>query len=146
MTPMKNRIRCYMLAIRCAVMVLSALLLFPAVSSGQDPLVQLKDETLNYFKPLKGNIVSVEGDTIVSDIGSKSGIKKGMRVTIFKEGMPFLHPVTKEPMGKVETPSGTAAISGAMLLIRLCGLQNNVRSNRGARPSETRTRSPALSM
>lgn len=91
-------------------MVLSALLLFPAVSSGQDPLVQLKDETLNYFKPLKGNIVSVEGDTIVSDIGSKSGIKKGMRVTIFKEGMPFLHPVTKEPMGKVETPSGTAEV------------------------------------
>jgi hypothetical protein len=107
---MKNRIRCSTSAVRCALLILSALLLFPAVSSGQDPLTQLKDETLSYFKPLKGNIVSVEGDTIVCDIGAGSGIRKGMRVTIFKEGMPFLHPITKEPMGKVETPSGTAEV------------------------------------
>lgn len=113
---MKNRIRCkakyndgFLLISTC---LLSALLvvLSGGASFAQDPMVQLKDDTLGYFKPLKGKITSVIGKTITSDLGVKSGIRKGMRLIVFREGTPFLHPVTKEPMGKVETPAGKAEV------------------------------------
>jgi hypothetical protein len=81
-----------------------------SASPAGDTLTQLKDETLTYFQPLKGKVVSVDGKVITSDLGTKSGIKKGMRVTIFRQGMPFVHPVTKEPMGVVETPGGKADV------------------------------------
>lgn len=77
-----------------------------------ETLNRIKDETLSYFKPLKGRVISVEGDVIISDIGEGSGIKKGMRLNILREGMPLLHPVTKEQIGKAETFSGMAEVIG----------------------------------
>lgn len=114
---MKNRIYCSTTVNLCLLSVtlyllsvLFVVILLSGISFAQDPVVQLKDETLSYFKPLKGKIVSVVDKTITSDLGAKAGMKKGMRVTIFREGTPFLHPVTKEPMGKVETPAGKAEV------------------------------------
>lgn len=77
-----------------------------------EPLNRIKDETLSYFKPLKGRVTSVEGDVIISDLGEVSGIKKGMRLNILKEGVPLLHPVTKEQIGKTEIFSGRAEVIG----------------------------------
>lgn len=77
-----------------------------------ETLNRIKDETLSYFKPLKGKVISVEGDVIISDLGEVSGIKKGMRLNILREGMPLLHPVTKEQIGKAETFSGMAEVIG----------------------------------
>lgn len=73
-------------------------------------LDRIKDETLSYFKPLKGRVISVEGDTIISDLSKGSGIRKGMRLDVLREGMPLLHPVTKEQIGRVETPQGRAEV------------------------------------
>jgi hypothetical protein len=86
------------------------LLLSPAAAHAQDPMNRLKEETLSYFKPSKGRILSLSGKTITADLGEKAGVKKGMRFTVFREGTPFLHPVTKEPMGKVEAPVGKADV------------------------------------
>jgi len=94
----------------CTSLILVALLSSAETSYAQDPMNQLKDETLSYFKPLKGKILTVEGKTITSDLGEKSGIRRGMRLTVFREGTPFLHPVTKEPMGRVEAPVGKAEV------------------------------------
>jgi hypothetical protein len=85
-------------------------LLLSGAAYADDAINQLKEETLSYFRPLKGRVVSVSGSTITSDLGAPSGVKKGMRVMIFREGTPFLHPVTKEPMGRVETPGGKAQV------------------------------------
>lgn len=82
-----------------------------SISYAQDPVGNLKEETLSYFKPLKGNVVSIHDGLITSDLGTKTGIKNGMRFTIFREGTPFLHPVTKEVMGKVEAPTGKAEVT-----------------------------------
>ena len=100
----------------CPLLIFAMLLLLTGSSLAQDPMNQLKDETLSYFKPLKGKILSVDGKTVTSDLGEKSGIRVGMRLTVFREGMPFLHPVTKEPLGRVEAPVGKAevkSVSGA---------------------------------
>ena len=92
-----------------SIIFLGTILLSGTVYAG-DAISQLKEETLSYFRPLKGKVVSVSGNVITSDLGAQSGIKKGMRLRIFKEGTPFLHPVTKEPMGRVETPEGKAEV------------------------------------
>ncbi len=85
-------------------------LFLPCALHAQDTLSQLKEETISYFRPLKGKVVSVNGNVITSDLGAQAGIKKGMRFTIFNEGTPFLHPITREPMGRVETPGGKAEV------------------------------------
>jgi len=36
--------------------------------------------------------------------------KVGMRITVFKEGAPFIHPVTKEPLGNVQAQVGTVDV------------------------------------
>ncbi|MEW6117607.1 MAG: VCBS repeat-containing protein [Nitrospirota bacterium] len=71
------------------------------------PLAELKHETLSYFTPVTGTIVAVDGTTLKIN----TGLKTGMRLQAFKEGVNFVHPVTKEPLGKVEIPVGTIEIT-----------------------------------
>ncbi|MGD1075325.1 MAG: hypothetical protein ABR903_04515, partial [Thermodesulfovibrionales bacterium] len=93
-----------------SILVFLLAMFFVGTASAQDPLNQLKEETLAYFKPLKGKVVSVSGDVISSDLGSASGLKKGMRFTVLREGAPFLHPITKEPIGNMEAVVGAAVV------------------------------------
>ncbi|MCE5194098.1 MAG: hypothetical protein LLF28_01360 [Nitrospiraceae bacterium] len=78
--------------------------------SKENPFEPLKNSALSYFKPLKGKIVSVSSDGTVADIGTSSQAKKGMRFSVVREGASFLHPVTKEPIGLVETAVGKVEI------------------------------------
>lgn len=75
-----------------------------------NPLNIMRDEVLSYFKPLKGRIKSMSNGSAVADIGIKADVKKGMRFTVFREGTPFLHPVTKEPIGLLEAVIGKAEV------------------------------------
>lgn len=90
--------------------LLFLLTVFLVAASAQDPLTKLRDETVSYFKPVKGKITARRDSEVVSDLGQRSGIKSGMRLTVLREGTPFLHPITKEPLGKVETAVGTALV------------------------------------
>ncbi|TAL22454.1 MAG: VCBS repeat-containing protein [Nitrospirae bacterium] len=83
--------------------------LLPAYAD-DNPLNMMRDEVLSYFKPMKGRIKSISNGSAVADIGIKSDVKKGMRFTVFREGTPFLHPVTKEPIGLLETVTGKAEV------------------------------------
>jgi len=91
--------------------LIGLLFLFSDAAHAQDPLRDLKDETVSYFTPLKGKVVAIMGKVVTSDLGSSAGVRKGMRFTILKEGTPFLHPITKEPMGRIETPAGRAVVT-----------------------------------
>ncbi|MDI6800785.1 MAG: VCBS repeat-containing protein [Thermodesulfovibrionales bacterium] len=73
-------------------------------------LTILKEELISYFKPVAGSIVAANGDTVKIDAGQKQLIKVGMRLNAFKEGASFVHPVTKEPLGKIEIPVGNIEI------------------------------------
>jgi hypothetical protein len=72
---------------------------------------QLKDETLSYFNPVSGKVTSVEGSSVKIEPGSLESVKKGMRLTAFREGVNFIHPVTKEPLGKIELPVGVIEVT-----------------------------------
>jgi hypothetical protein len=90
------------------------LLLFASLSYAEEtPLTALADTTLSYFRPLEGAITSASGNEAEMNIGSESGVRPGMRLTILRKGAQFLHPITKEPIGQVENPVGTADVFDA---------------------------------
>ncbi len=74
-------------------------------------LKQLKEETLSYFARVAGTIASVEGNSVKIEPGPKVFLKKGMRLTASKEGVEFYHPITKEPLGKIDLPIGTVEVT-----------------------------------
>src|SRR4030043_523409 len=76
----------------------------------EDPITALKDSTLKLFKPVSGKITSVEGNKVVIDIGLKNEIISGMRLNILSEGEPFIHPVTREMLGRVEAVTGKVEV------------------------------------
>ena len=80
------------------------------VYAGDTPIDKMQDETISYFKPLTGKITSVEGRKVVVNLGVKDCVKAGMRFTILREEAPFRHPVTKEPLGKLESSVGRLEI------------------------------------
>lgn len=97
-----------MIYVLCAI--LSALCLPVTVHADDNPLNMMRDDILLYFKPLKGRIKSISNEGAIADIGIKADVKKGMRFTVFREGTPFLHPVTKEPIGLLEAVVGNAEV------------------------------------
>lgn len=80
------------------------------VYAGDTPIDKMQDETISYFKPLTGKITSVEGRKVVVNLGVQDSVKAGMRFNILREEAPFRHPVTKEPLGKLESSVGRLEI------------------------------------
>ncbi|MDP2156661.1 MAG: VCBS repeat-containing protein [Nitrospirota bacterium] len=80
------------------------------VFGADDPMIRLTNETLQFFKPASGKILSVEGNTITAEMNTKDGLRTGMRLNILKEGEPFRHPVTNEILGRMESQAGKAEV------------------------------------
>lgn len=77
------------------------------------PLTELKEETLSYFTPQTGKVLSVEGTSVVLEVSSPHALRPGVRLLAFKEGASFIHPVTRESLGKIEVPVGSVEITGS---------------------------------
>lgn len=104
-------------AMRIAVAIYIVLFLATASYAQEEALNSLKADLLSFFKPLKGSvtamILSSDGSMAISDLGASSGIRKGMRFVVKRAGSVFHHPVTGEPLGKIETPVGRAEVVDA---------------------------------
>jgi hypothetical protein len=83
----------------------------PVQNEADTALKLLKDEALSYFNPIAGKVTAVKGNSVKIEPGSQESVKKGMRLTAFKEGANFIHPVTKEPLGKIELPVGAIEVT-----------------------------------
>ena len=79
-------------------------------SSQITPLAPLKDDILSFFLPVRGRIIQIEGTSVKMSFDPKDILRKGMRLQAFKEGTDFIHPVTREPLGKIEIPIGNIEI------------------------------------
>ena len=95
---------------RIILFVLSFFIMITSAYGEEDPITGLKDDTIAYFKPMTGTVVSVEGNIILMSIGEKDSVKPGMRFKVLREGEPFIHPVTKELLGKVESAVGKVEV------------------------------------
>ena len=91
--------------------VLTYLAVMTSLAFGaDDPLIRLTDETLQFFKPASGKIVSIEGSAITAEMNVKEGLMAGMRLNILSEGEPFRHPVTNEILGRIESQAGKVEV------------------------------------
>lgn len=75
-----------------------------------DPMVRLRDHTLKFFRPVTGKITALEDKKAAMDIGLKNDIISGMRLHVLSEGEPFIHPVTREVIGKIESVTGKVEV------------------------------------
>lgn len=87
----------------------SLCLLVPTYADN-NPLDLLKDETLSYFTPMTGKIAEINDNKAVINLGRKNSVKQGMRFHIVREVAPFIHPVTKEKIGNLESTVGILEI------------------------------------
>jgi len=93
----------------------------PVASYADDnPLNKIRDETISYFKPMTGKVIEVvennlqqENKKVVVNLGTEDSVKSGMRFNILREEATFKHPVTKEPLGKIESYIGKLEIKEA---------------------------------
>ncbi len=83
---------------------------FGAVAYADNSLDRMRDETVSYFKPLTGRILTVEDKKVTINLGIKDSAKPGMRLNILREEAPFKHPVTGEPLGRLEAFMGKLVI------------------------------------
>jgi len=90
--------------------VLFALCLPLAAHAADNPMNKMRDETVSYFKPIAGRVTKVEDQKILVSLGTKDAVREGMRFSVLREGITFVHPVTKEPLGKLESPVGKIEI------------------------------------
>jgi len=80
------------------------------VSGADDALTRLTNETLQFFMPVSGKIVSVEGSAVILEMSTRELLTPGMRLNILKEGEPFRHPVTREVLGSIESLAGRVEV------------------------------------
>ena len=49
--------------------------------------------------PLLGYVVSVDGEQVITDVGSTKGVQPGTQFIVFRKGQPIIHPVTGKTIG-----------------------------------------------
>ncbi|MBN2707773.1 MAG: hypothetical protein JXR46_01900 [Calditrichaceae bacterium] len=60
---------------------------------------------------VQGGVIRVDGGTLMIDVGSHGGIKKGIKCTIYREGNEIKHPVTGEVLGVETTILGEVQVT-----------------------------------
>lgn len=76
----------------------------------EDLVVQMADKIIRDF-PLEGYIVKRTGKSVLIDLGRRSGVKKGLRFVVYKEGNVIKHPKTGEVLDIERIETGTIEIS-----------------------------------
>ncbi|MBI4653893.1 MAG: VCBS repeat-containing protein [Nitrospirae bacterium] len=75
-----------------------------------NPIYKLRDSVISYFYPVSGVVTGVEKGLVKVKFHTGKKLREGMRFSIFREGKPFYHPVTKELVGRAETFIGKIEI------------------------------------
>ena len=89
-----------------------------------NPVYSARDSVLSYFYPASGVIAGVDNKVVKVDFRTEKSFKKGMRFSVFREGKPFYHPVTKKPIGKAEELIGKIEINKSGEGVYLCSIVN----------------------
>lgn len=81
-------------------------------ASVPEGVYRARDEVLGYFMPSNAVIANVEALTVMVRPAGEADMRKGMRLSVFREGAPFYHPVTNELIGSSEDLTGRIEITG----------------------------------
>lgn len=123
--------------------VLALLVLISCVAvagAAEDPIQKMTDETLRYFKPVKGSITEVRGTEVSAKVDDAAA-RPGMRVRVLRDGTPFIHPITGEVLGKTESTVGKIEFREVLNgTARGVVLEGDLREGDRIRISETKVR------
>lgn len=75
--------------------------------NGEQPTADINETVrriTSLFPKAEGKILSIEDNIVRINLGKKNGITTQIRLTVFREGKEFFHPVTKVVMGRYEIP------------------------------------------
>lgn len=97
---MKNRL--FIIGLLTAAVVLVVALNTAGASVQGDPVSAIRDSVLSYFHPASGVVRGFEKDRVIIALQDSRKFEKGTRFSVYREGKPFYHPVTKVPIGKAE--------------------------------------------
>ncbi|GAB4546461.1 MAG: hypothetical protein Fur0020_15160 [Thermodesulfovibrionia bacterium] len=80
------------------------------IHAAADLVAKVTVEVTSYFPSVNGVVKDVEDGYANILIESSLLLKKGTRLSVFREGEPFYHPVTKEIIGRTETLIGRVEV------------------------------------
>ncbi len=83
-------------------------------AAGNDAVERLNNRVLSYFQPSTGRVTEVDGDTVLVSVDDNKGLVKGTRLTVYRQGDPFHHPVTGELIGSTEDLTGLVEVGDDM--------------------------------
>jgi hypothetical protein len=69
------------------------------------------NSALAYFEPLAAEVTAAADGVATLGAGSAAGIKRGMRIRVFRKGRAYVHPVTGQAVGQTETPVGVVEVT-----------------------------------
>ena len=97
----------YILIIAFLLIVLNVC---PVAAGDENPVEKVSADVLEYFVPASGTVENAGDGPVTLSLKGESGIKGKGRLTIFREGEPFYHPVTNEKLGNTEYAAGRVEI------------------------------------
>ena len=80
----------------------------------EDPVNKAMDAVLGYFAPVSGTVEGVDGEIVRVRLEGEGDVPANVRLTVFKEGEPFYHPVTNEKIGNTEFATGMIELKEKM--------------------------------
>ena len=84
----------------------------PSPVAGAPPvsLSALLDQAVALFPTVQGDVVEVQGNTLVVSVGRSAGTVPGLGLEVYREGREIKHPRTGQVLGRAEEPVGTATV------------------------------------
>jgi len=75
------------------------------------PATVLADQLVDLFPRVEGDVLEVQGETVILSAGRKDGIRPGLEMGLFREGREIKHPKTGQVLGKTEESLGRATVT-----------------------------------
>ncbi len=95
----------------------------------QDLVVEMSKKIIRNF-PLEGYVVNRTGEEVTIDLGIRTGVQKGMRFIVFKEGQVIKHPKTGEVLDVERIETGKITVID--LMQKICTAKIDEESSPGA--------------
>lgn len=99
------------------IQLLTAVFLFSTIVSvaadyvSDNSIRKIRDVVLSYFSPVSGSVVDVGHGDLRIALVSGEGLRRGTRLSVFRRGEPFYHPVTGDLLGFTEELSGRIEVT-----------------------------------
>jgi hypothetical protein len=94
------------------VTLLAAIVPVSAYTVSDDSNNAVRDAVLSYFHPVNGAVADVADGGVSITLENGEGLRKGARLSVFRMGLPFYHPITKDLIGHTEDLIGRIEVKG----------------------------------